>query len=423
MREVDRPGPTLLVTTAVRGPGGQLGTRLWLLQVPDDEARLREILEAQGELEEQGAAGPDEALRAYQAYLQHLSPWDVVVPYARALARLLARSIVGPRVLRDFQRLLALVKAAAVLRHGHRQRDARGRLVADLEDYATVRELVDDMYATTAAGGATDLVRAVVRAVREAKDEGVERVTYGEVARRLGLRREQVRRAAEVALRAGWLINRSADRKGAWATLEPGDPPPERAGLPLAEDVAREWGAPLSSSGDPCDVVTFARKPHHYGPQNATGDVTPAARFVTFGPEEGVVSPTPGGPAIGECQMSQGARPGRDVWAWRESALDGDFSQTSQRHTTRGIEADIPDILPDPEAGPPPWEDLGRDEDVLVDEALDVWHVPQRHKGCGGLWAPSEEGWERCTACRARRPAKTCQGGADEIRTGQTGGA
>lgn len=382
VREVDRPGPTLMVTTAVRGPGGQLGTRLWLLQVPDDEARLREILQAQGELEEEGAAGPDEALRAYQACLQRLSPWDVVVPYARALARLLARSIVGPRVLRDFQRLLALVKAAAVLRHPRRQRDARGRLVADLEDYATVRELVDDMYATTAAGGATDLVRAVVRAVREAKDEGVERITYGEVARRLGLRREQVRRAAEVALRAGWLINRSADRKGAWAALEPGDPPPERVGLPLAEDVAQEWGHPPLSSGDPCDVVTFARKPHQYGPQNVTGDVTSAARFVTFGPEEGAGPPTLGDPGMGERQTSQSAPPGRDVWARRESALDVDSSQTSQRHSpTWGIEEDIPDILPDPEAGPPPWEDPDPPGDGPGEDLA-------RALPCGGCGAP-----------------------------------
>jgi hypothetical protein len=328
VRTVEREGPTLLLTTAVRGPGGQLGTRLWQLPVPDDEARLREVLEAQGLVEEEGAAGPDEALRAYQAVLQKMAPWDVVIPYARALARLLGRSPVGPRVLRDFQRLLALVKAAAILRHRHRGRDARGRLLATLEDYETVQVLLEDAYAVTVTG-VNDLVRAVVRAVQEARSDGVERVTYSEIARRLGFHHQQVRRAADVALRNGWLVNRALG-KGAWADLAPGDPVPDRVGLPSPEEVARAWlsgppgpqGGVHTSTGNPCAVVQFGREARHDGLENCTLNCTDECGSVQNGPAamEGLQTAQSG--AI-QCAVSRAPEPAPDLA----------FPKTAQLHT------------------------------------------------------------------------------------------
>ena len=325
VRSVERQGPTLLVTTAVRAPGGQLATRLFLLPVPDDESRLREVLEAQGRLEEEGSSHPNQLLRDYQTYLQKLAPWDVFVPFARPLARLLGRSIVGPRVLRDFQRLLALVKATALIRHQHRERDPRGRIVATLEDYATARDLVREMYEVSATG-ASNLVRDVVRAVQQAKDEGQDRVTYGEVARRLGIHREQARRAADVALRNGWLVNRAPDRKGAWAALEPGDPLPDRVGLPTPEEVASEWGVPPDRGGNGCDVVTFGPEARFDATSGVTANVTPSGTF--DGPP---VTPAPGEGA--ERQMSQTPPHGCDVWVVPEPLSGAGFGQTSQRHT------------------------------------------------------------------------------------------
>lgn len=59
VREIDRPGPTVLITTAVRDLGGQLGSRLFVLHVPEDAQRVPEALAAQAQLEIEGASEPD----------------------------------------------------------------------------------------------------------------------------------------------------------------------------------------------------------------------------------------------------------------------------------------------------------------------------------------------------------------------------
>ena len=43
---------------------------------------------------------------------------------------------------RDYARLISMIKSVAVLRHRNREQDDNGRLIAEIEDYALVHELV-----------------------------------------------------------------------------------------------------------------------------------------------------------------------------------------------------------------------------------------------------------------------------------------
>ncbi len=235
VREVAKDGPSVLVTTAVCGLGGQLGTRMFTLPVPEGVQKVRQALTTQAELELAGAAEPDEALIAFQAYLQRLAPIDVKVPFALELAAKIGQSASATRILRDFARLIALIKAVAVLRQAHRERDANGAILATVEDYATVFELVGAMYEATLSG-ATEAVRMVVAAVRDLRAAGEEPVTYSAVARRVGLHPEQVKRLVRVAANHEWLVNRAEGRHKP-ADLDVGEPLPERAGLPTAEEL------------------------------------------------------------------------------------------------------------------------------------------------------------------------------------------
>ena len=165
VRQIAKPGPTTLITTATRRLGPQLDSRLFILEVPDDRAQTAAALRTQAELELRGtppAAEP--ALVAYQAYLQARVPWQVVVPFAAELAEALAGQPTEPRVGRDFARLLSLVKAATVLRHQRRARDGTGRLLAAPADYALIYELAGELYRCSASG-AGEKVREVVGAV------------------------------------------------------------------------------------------------------------------------------------------------------------------------------------------------------------------------------------------------------------------
>ena len=117
-----------MLTTAVRPLGEQLMSRFFVLPMADDREQIAQSLAAQAETELGQCRKPAPALAAYQALLQREAPWKVVVPFASALAQLIGKGANAPRILRDFQRLLSLVKAVAILRHPSRSSDERGRL-------------------------------------------------------------------------------------------------------------------------------------------------------------------------------------------------------------------------------------------------------------------------------------------------------
>jgi hypothetical protein len=255
VREVCKEGPTVLITTAVHALGGQLGTRLFTLDLPDDTEQIGNALLKQAALELDGAAEPDPALVAYQAYLQAKAPFDVVVPFVTQLAEAIRRSTVAPRILRDFQRLLALIKAVTILRHRRRRIAGDGRLVAEIDDYAAVYGLVREMYQATITG-ASGGVRKVVGAVRDLTDGEVEGpLTHSVVARRLRVDRSTAQRNAEKAIKNGWLINKET-RPNHRADLALGEPLAEPTGLPEPEAVCCN----VAAITDGCTTDTSAEE-------------------------------------------------------------------------------------------------------------------------------------------------------------------
>src|SRR5206468_4137913 len=134
VQKVRKPGPTALLTTAVRRLGDQLDTRVFTLEAPEDASRTQAALRKRAQLELHPPAAPDAALVAFQDYLQALAPLDVVVPFVETLAEKIGQSMTEPRIVRDVEKLLALIKSVTVLRHAHRQRDADGRLIAESAD-------------------------------------------------------------------------------------------------------------------------------------------------------------------------------------------------------------------------------------------------------------------------------------------------
>jgi hypothetical protein len=233
VRKVQKAGPTVLITTSTRPLGEQLMTRLFSLEISDSKEQISAALQTQAALETDGTRQPDPALVALQSYLQLRAPVDVVVPFAAELARAMAEMIAAPRILRDFQRLLSLVKSVAVIRHHRRRIDSHGRIVATLADYETVRELVNEMYIDSSTGATAD-IRKLVDAVRtlEAKRDGDERITNSKLAKYLGMGVKQATRLAQRAIRHGWLVNRE-QRKWHPADYAAGEPMPEANGLPL----------------------------------------------------------------------------------------------------------------------------------------------------------------------------------------------
>jgi len=186
-----------------------------------------------------------DALVAYQELLGARAPWDVVVPFVDLLAEAIGRNPLAPRITRDFARLVALIKAAAVLRHRQRTVDAQGRVVAELADYEAVRALVADLYAGSQSG-ASARIRATVEAVAAITAVTGDTASVTAVAERLGINKMAASRRTRAAVSSGFLVNAEM-AKGHPARLTIGDPLPAMDGLPTVADLDRNGVTPLTA--------------------------------------------------------------------------------------------------------------------------------------------------------------------------------
>jgi hypothetical protein len=107
-RHIEKEGPTLLVTTTTRAIEGQMGTRLWAVHMLETDEQIEKALEKGVSRELTRERSTPEDLIQYQRYIQSIAPWTVIVPFAGKLMKGLIYRGMDPRILQDFQRLLAL---------------------------------------------------------------------------------------------------------------------------------------------------------------------------------------------------------------------------------------------------------------------------------------------------------------------------
>lgn len=245
-RLIARKGPTgLLLTTTRLTLHAENETRLFSVPVTDTPEQTKAVLRR---LAGNRTALPGVDLapwRALQTWLEG-AEHRATVPYAEALAG--AIPPVAVRLRRDFGAILSLIRAHAVLHQANRERDPAGAIVASLEDYAVVRDLVADLVAEGAEATVSETIRETVQAVAALRPDAEKGVTVTAVAKRLGLDKPPTLRRVKGAIERGYLKNLE-DRKGRPARLVLGDPLPEDVPiLPLADDprlagAAGEGGA------------------------------------------------------------------------------------------------------------------------------------------------------------------------------------
>ena len=132
-------------------------------------------------------------------------------------------------------------------------------IIATLEDYTAVRQLVGDLIGEAIAATVTKQVRETVEAVasliEEGRARGAECVTLGDLGKRLNLDKPAASRRWRAAADGGYLRNLE-DRKGRPARIVLGDPLPDDIDiLPTVEVLQRCMkperegrGAPLGDS-------------------------------------------------------------------------------------------------------------------------------------------------------------------------------
>jgi hypothetical protein len=360
-RLIELAGPTGLVTTTTRGVEDELATRLLSVSVPDTPEATRAVLVAIGRQANGAPPEPPDLTpwHAAQRWLERDGVRSVTIPYAEPLAELVPADLV--RMRRDFPQLLNLVRAHALLYQRQRARDAQGRIVATLEDYRGVYELVAPLYGVIASGGVTDGVRQVVAAVAELCTEPDETVSLTRLVQVLGRDKSRISRHVRRAIELGLLVNLEPV-KGRPAKLRPGDPlPPPVTALPEPEKLV----SPLERN-----TATLAGNARH----DAQNTVAPGGATVAQHPQHS--PPTVAG-------VAGVLRPGE---------------QRSFAHDD-GQNADRCGVAP------------GGQQHIFC--------------RCGGVLEPSDRaGWLRCRSCRqwvrADDPALRRQGGSAHGRARRT---
>lgn len=251
---IEKTGPTgLIVTTTATSLHPENETRMLSVHVDDSPEQTRAVLDEVGRRWEGEVVPPDfDQWRAFFEYLRvQYAGTEVVIPYARALNRLIPP--VAVRLRRDAGTLLALVAAHTILHAEHRQRDAKGRVIATFHDYAVVRHYLGDAFSENVRHTVPHDVRETVEAVAKiattprGDGSGLLRgsATFKEVGNALGIDREAAARRADEAIECGYLTNdQTKEKQAARLRIEAPLPSVEddaaRHLLPTPDDLEKE---------------------------------------------------------------------------------------------------------------------------------------------------------------------------------------
>jgi len=207
-RLIEREGPTgLITTTTAVHLHSESETRLVSVQVTDTPEQTRSVLLALAE--DQPEEPPYAKWHALQEWLEGAER-GVAIPYATTLAKSIPP--VAVRLRRDFGAVLGLIRAHAILHQATRERAADGRIVATLDDYRAVRELIADLVAEGAETSVSETVRQTVEVVGRLVAAGAPDVTAAAIGRELSLDKSAALRRAKAAMAHGYLSNLETGR-------------------------------------------------------------------------------------------------------------------------------------------------------------------------------------------------------------------
>lgn len=272
-RLIERPGPTgLLVTTTAVSLHPENETRLVSMTVTDTQEQTRDIFAA---LAEDGGVEIDKTRwHALQHWID-ASEHRVHIPYAKTLAELIPP--VAVRLRRDFGAVLNLIRGHAILHQKNRRRDESG-IVASIEDYRIVRDLVADLVAEGIEATVPATVRKTVDTVKRLIEAGTSEVSVARLAQALNLDKASASRRARAALDRGFLTNLEG-KQGRPFRLVVGDPlPEEKQILPTAEEVLHRCAANGGDKDPPPSSPSNKQggEGQVYPPEHTRNTATPA---------------------------------------------------------------------------------------------------------------------------------------------------
>jgi len=231
---VEKEGPTALFTTTTRLQlDPELESRALILRLCDDAEHTRAIKRGTANrykdmMAASSSACDISAVTDLLTWLETAGKRRVSIPYADLLADELPNTL---RMRRDLPKLLSLISASAILHQQQRPSPDATRIDATLEDYALVRDLIDEAFAAAQQDDLTLTMRETAAAVAELSPKHHEGVPMGVLVKRLELDKGTVSRRLDVLAHHGF-VRDLEKRQGVPRRVVPGLPLPAPDGLP-----------------------------------------------------------------------------------------------------------------------------------------------------------------------------------------------
>lgn len=225
---VEKEGPVAFISTIARASlDKEIETRVLSLYSDGSDEQTKSVVQAI--LNDAADPRPAQDASEWHQLDRWLAsrPAGVVVPWAPALASF---ELSGPpRLRRDITNMLALVRAHALLHRATRETDGRGRVLANLDDYEVVRELLGEALAIATDKAVRSGTRDVVGAVAALRKEGRTPVSLKAASRKAGKSASTTHTDVHDALDRGYLVNRSKSDRS--YDLDLGEPLPDQRDL------------------------------------------------------------------------------------------------------------------------------------------------------------------------------------------------
>ena len=248
---VIREGPAGLITTTTQiNLHAENETRLISIPVDDTREHTKKVMRAIAS--NNGQVVDMTGWHELQYWLAD-GERRVEVPFGLRLANLMPP--VAVRLRRDFKSLLALVRAHALLHRAGRDVDEHGRIIATLDDYATVRELVLGVISEGLNATVSAATRETVEAVAVIVGNGTQYASNARLEQALKIDRSAVYRRVSKAISQGYLIN-DEDRPRKPTKLKLGEPLPEDEAI-LPERACVAGLCTCAHHSEPPDAPTY----------------------------------------------------------------------------------------------------------------------------------------------------------------------
>jgi hypothetical protein len=203
---IRRNGPVVvLITSARNNIEEELLTRLMTSDADESQAQTEHVIAAA--LTDEDDEEDRETVRAeidrwldYQRWLALGAPYDVSIPYRRAILQALRTQREAARkrgenpklrlrMRRDVHGFLTGIRTSAILHKAQRGKDGRGRIIATIDDYRSAHEAFDPGLASLYKIASPVTTIAVVRAIEEmgATTDRAVKVTVTAIMDKLGI--------------------------------------------------------------------------------------------------------------------------------------------------------------------------------------------------------------------------------------------